>query len=343
MARRRKGRKISGVLILDKPSGMSSNAALQKAKWIFEAAKAGHTGSLDPLATGVLPICFGEATKFSQFLLDADKSYITRASFGAVSTTGDSEGELEYRDRESTELSEALLEKHLAKFRGMISQVPPMYSALKYKGQPLYKLAREGKTVDIKPRAVNIHELSLLALSEEAFTCDLQVCCSKGTYIRSLVQDIGESLGCGAYVSMLRRISSGGFQLSHAISLTQLEELKDKDGICALDDLLLPTSVLVSAFPEVSVACSQAKALLHGQPVHLQEAQWDHLRGKSGVDQLVPGQPIPVKMFGPAKEAAQGQQGKAQALMFIGMGELDGQVGSLRPKRLLSQQEALIS
>ena len=328
MARRQKGRRISGVLILDKPLGMSSNGALQKAKWIFGAAKAGHTGSLDPLATGVLPICFGEATKFSQFLLDADKSYVTRATFGAVSSTGDCEGELEHRES-AVELNDVLLEEHLAKFRGEISQVPPMYSALKHKGQPLYKLAREGKTVEIKPRDVYIHELRLLAFSEKESTCDLKVRCSKGTYIRSLVQDIGESLGYGAYVSMLQRVSSGSFQLNQAISLTQLEEIKDKDGICALDDLLLPTSVLVSAFPEVSVACSQAKALLHGQPVHLQETQWQHLKGKS----------TPVKMFGPANEA----QGKEQVLEFIGMGELDGEDGSLRPKRLLSQQEALIS
>ncbi len=194
-------RQVHGVLVLDKPRGFSSNAALQKVRWLLNAEKAGHTGSLDPLATGVLPLCFGEATKFSQYLLDADKGYSTVAQLGVTTTTGDAEGEV--LERRAVAVDEAALQAALPAFRGQIEQIPPMYSALKRDGQPLYKLARAGEVVEREPRSVTIARLELLALQEDRAT--LEVACSKGTYVRTLVEDLGALLGCGAHVAELRR------------------------------------------------------------------------------------------------------------------------------------------
>ncbi len=187
-------RRVNGIILLDKPRGLTSNAALQKVRWLLNAEKAGHTGSLDPLATGVLPLCFGEATKFSQYLLDADKGYETLMQLGVTTTTGDAEGEV--LERRAAEVSREQLEEALPRFRGEISQVPPMYSALKRDGQPLYKLARAGEVVEREARSVTIARLELLSL--EADRARLAISCSKGTYIRVLVEDIGRMLGCGA-------------------------------------------------------------------------------------------------------------------------------------------------
>ena len=208
-------RKVDGVLILDKPRGMSSNAALQKVRWLLNAEKAGHTGSLDPLATGVLPLCFGEATKFSQYLLDADKGYETVMQLGVTTTTGDAEGEVV--EQRPVEVGEAQLLEALEGFRGAISQIPPMYSALKRDGQPLYKLARAGEVVEREARSVTIARLELAAF--EGDRPRLQVACSKGTYIRTLVEDIGQVLGCGAHVAELRRTQVGPFSLAQAVSM----------------------------------------------------------------------------------------------------------------------------
>ena len=211
MARRRKGRPIDGILVLDKPLGVSSNRALQTAKHLYFAAKAGHTGSLDPLATGVLPLCFGEATKFSSFLLDADKGYTSTFVLGVQTATCDAEGEV-LAVKSAAHVTAAQVEQALIPLRGEIEQVPPMYSALKHKGQPLYKLARAGQEVERAARRVTIYELELLAFREgEHPQVDVRISCSKGTYVRTLAEDLGQALGCGAHVSALHRTRSGPF------------------------------------------------------------------------------------------------------------------------------------
>jgi tRNA pseudouridine 55 synthase len=239
---RRRFRKLNGILLLDKALGVSSNKALQDARFLFQAEKAGHTGSLDPLASGMLPVCFGEATKVSAFLLDSDKRYVTTATLGYVSTTGDAEGE-KLNPRSIPDISDTELEAVLVQFRGEISQIPPMYSALKKDGQPLYKLARQGLEVERAARDITIHSLTVLERTENTLTLD--VVCSKGTYIRTLVEDIGERLGCGAYVSMLRRESVDPFG---ALRMYRLEELRTlaEQSVEALDAVLLP---LDTAYP----------------------------------------------------------------------------------------------
>ena len=224
-------RQVNGVLVLDKPRGMSSNQALQKVRWLLNAEKAGHTGSLDPLATGVLPLCFGEATKFSQYLLDADKGYETLAQLGVTTTTGDAEGEV--LERRPVALTAEQIEAALQEFRGPIQQIPPMYSALKKDGQPLYKLARAGEVVEREARSVTIARLELLAWHGEQLR--LAVDCSKGTYIRTLVEDLGQQLGCGAHVAELRRTQAGPFDLSQTVTLETLERLHGEGGAEALD------------------------------------------------------------------------------------------------------------
>ncbi|HBX37482.1 MAG TPA: tRNA pseudouridine(55) synthase TruB, partial [Pseudohongiella sp.] len=191
--RKHKGRPISGILLVDKPQGISSNACLQQAKRLLQAAKAGHTGALDPLATGVLPLCFGEATKVSQFLLEADKRYLTRVKFGERTDTADAEGEV--ISRRPVSVSESDVVTALTQFVGQIEQLPPMYSALKHKGQPLYKLARAGQQVERTPRLVTVHELRLVSFDGDS--AELEIRCSKGTYVRTIADDLGESLGCG--------------------------------------------------------------------------------------------------------------------------------------------------
>ncbi|GBL60287.1 TRNA pseudouridine synthase B [Pseudomonas citronellolis] len=261
-------RAVNGVLVLDKPRGMSSNQALQKVRWLLNAGKAGHTGSLDPLATGVLPLCFGEATKFSQYLLDADKGYETVAQLGVTTTTGDAEGEV-LEERQVTVGREAL-EALLPRFRGEIEQVPPMYSALKKDGQPLYKLARAGEVVEREARSVTIARLDLLAF--EAPCATLAVSCSKGTYIRTLVEDIGRELGCGAHVAALRRTQAGPFGLAQAVTLEELVQVHAEGGNEALDRFLLPVDAGLEHWPLLQLSEHSAYYWLHGQPVRAPEA-----------------------------------------------------------------------
>ncbi|BCA30880.1 tRNA pseudouridine(55) synthase TruB [Metapseudomonas otitidis] len=261
-------RDVSGILILDKPRGMSSNQALQKVRWLLNAEKAGHTGSLDPLATGVLPLCFGEATKFSQYLLDADKGYETVAQLGVTTTTGDAEGEV--IERRDVTVGRDELEAALGRFRGEIQQVPPMYSALKKDGQPLYKLARAGEVVEREARSVTIARLELLAFDSTKAT--LSVSCSKGTYIRTLVEDLGQVLGCGGHVAELRRTQAGPFNLSQAISLEELEKAHAEGGNEALDRFLLPSDSGLEHWPLVQLSEHSAYYWLHGQPVRAPEA-----------------------------------------------------------------------
>ncbi len=270
MARRRKGRAVDGILVLDKPQGMSSNQALQAAKRLFGAAKAGHTGSLDPLATGVLPLCFGEATKFSRFLLDADKAYTSTFVLGVVTASGDAEGEV-LETRDASAITAALVEEKLAAFRGEIEQVPSMYSALKHNGQPLYKLARQGQEVERKARRVTIHELELVAFREAVNgghpEVDVRIRCSKGTYVRSIAEDLGEALGCGAHVSVLRRTQAGPFDASMQVSLATLEALKENGAQAEMDALLEPLDAALGELPLVRVSEAGGFYIRQGQPV----------------------------------------------------------------------------
>jgi tRNA pseudouridine55 synthase len=276
LARRRRGRPIDGILVLDKPAGQSSNGVLQAAKRLYYAAKAGHTGSLDPLATGVLPLCFGEATKFSQYLLDSDKTYRSTFVLGVKTTTGDAEGEVVARE-DAGQISEAQVAEALEQFRGEITQVPSMFSALKHNGQPLYKLAREGKEVERKQRQVTVYKLLLEAFRSagengEYPEVDVFVHCSKGTYIRSIAEDLGEALGCGAHVSVLRRVKAGPFAEAQAISLEQLQSLRDGEAFTALDELLQPVESAIGHLPELTLVDDVAYYLLQGQPVLVPQA-----------------------------------------------------------------------
>ena len=263
---RRKGRVIDGILLLDKPAGITSNGALQRVKHLYGAAKAGHTGSLDPIATGVLPICFGEATKFSQFLLDADKGYIATIQLGVRTTTGDSEGDIVY-ERSVPELSDEAIESCLDSFRGEIDQIPSMYSAIKLNGQPLYKLARQGIEVERQPRRVTIMMLTLLERTHDQWV--LNITCTKGTYVRSLAEDIGELIGCGAHVVGLRRRQAGPFAIEETCTLEKLEGLKAENGERALDETLLPVSAAVADYPVIEMTALTASYFVQGQPVQI--------------------------------------------------------------------------
>jgi len=261
-------RRVNGILLLDKPSGMTSNAALQIVKRLYRARKAGHTGSLDPLATGLLPLCFGEATKVSGFLLDADKRYRVVCKLGERTTTGDAEGEvLEQRPVEN--VTGASLRKVLEGFVGEIEQIPPMYSAVKHKGERLYKLARQGVEVEREARKVDIHSLELRDFSPPVFEIDVH--CSKGTYVRTLVEDIGELLGCGAHVTALRRLAVGPFDDSQLIDMETLEATA-AESMAALDRLLLPMESGLAQWPGVRLSGDAAFYLRQGQPVLVPQA-----------------------------------------------------------------------
>ena len=269
MARRRShGRDVSGIVLLDKPVGMTSNAALQQVKRLFNANKAGHTGSLDPLASGLLPICLGEATKVSGFLLDADKAYLGTCKLGVRTTTADAEGEV-IEQGPVGDLSIAQVEEVLKQFKGPIEQIPPMHSAIKQNGQPLYKLAHQGKTVERKPRAVEIYTLDVLRL--EGDELDISMHCSKGTYVRTLAEDVGQALGCGAHLSALRRTLVGPFDIEQAVTLVQLQERAAQD-FAALDEVMLPIDYALRDWPEVSLSEDSAYYLCRGQAIQVPQA-----------------------------------------------------------------------
>jgi len=265
MSRRRpKGRNVNGVLLLDKPLEMSSNLALQIVKRLFNANKAGHTGSLDPLATGLLPICFGEATKASGFLLDADKHYQVRCKLGEKTATGDAEGEvIERRPVEGIDAER--LEAAFERFRGEIEQIPPMYSAVKHQGQRLYDLARQGIEVAREPRRIVIHSLTLTGLELPYF--DIDVRCTKGTYVRTLAEDIGEVLGCGAHVTQLRRLGVGPYDATGMVTLDRLKALAEGEDFAALDAYICPTESALVQWPEVRLSPDAAFYLKQGQAV----------------------------------------------------------------------------
>ena len=289
-------RPLDGVLLFDKPLELSSNTALQKVRRLFQAEKAGHTGTLDPLATGLLPICFGEATKFSMALLDADKTYRALVRLGQTTTTGDAEGEItaEY----PVEVMQADVDAVLEKFRGEIQQLPPMHSALKHQGKPLYKYIRKGETIERELRDVVIHELLLNSFSGNEM--DITVRCSKGTYIRTLAEDIGAALGCGAHLIGLRRTAIAHFDLGNSYTLQQLTEMSEAER----DARILPLESLMPDIPRLQLDAVQVQRLAQGQ--------------RLGLDTGLPD----------GKVSLHGPQG------FIGVGLLQGR--RLAPDRLLS-------
>ena len=300
MTIRQPRRDIHGILLLDKRLGISSNKALQEVKRLFNANKAGHTGSLDPLATGLLPVCFGEATKISGMLLDDDKRYQTVIQLGIKTDTGDLEGNV-IETKPVPKFNVEEITAVLVQFNGMIDQVPPMYSALKHHGKKLYELARDGLTVDRLARRISIYELHLLGFQTEYL--ELEVYCSKGTYIRTLAEDIGDKLGCGATVKALRRIQSGSFSIQQANTIEELQELDNQQLLASLIDVDFP----LQALPSIQLNHQQAISIKHGQTIDLEE----QLRGS-------------VRLY---------DQGG-----FLGLGEmrLDGK---LAPKRLFNMDD----
>ncbi len=265
--RRAPRRRVDGVLLLDKPLGITSSAALQKARWLYNAAKAGHTGTLDPLATGLLPLCFGEATKFAGELLDADKSYRATLRLGVTTDTADAEGRvLATRPVAVTELQ---WRTATADFRGEIEQIPPMYSALKRDGKPLYEYARAGIELEREPRRVTIQRLELISLINDEVVIDVD--CSKGTYVRTLAADIGEALGCGAHLTALRRTRIGDLDLVGSITLAELEQLS----VEARDARLSPVDALLANVATASLDAQETARVLHGQGI-----RWEGVSGK---------------------------------------------------------------
>ena len=260
---RKRGRDIHGVFLLDKPQGMSSNDIMQKVKRIFQANKAGHTGALDPLATGMLPICLGEATKFSQFLLDADKRYLVTAKLGERTDTSDAEGQIVETHEVKVKTPEILTA--LEQFRGDILQVPTMFSALKHNGKPLYEYARQGITVEREARPITIFELNFIEYNAPYLT--LEVHCSKGTYIRTLVDDLGEALGCGAHVTMLRRTAVADYPTEKMLDWHALQSLAEQQDLALLDALLLPMDTAVAKLPALTLNENQTQGIGFGQRI----------------------------------------------------------------------------
>ncbi|WP_318504352.1 tRNA pseudouridine(55) synthase TruB [Photobacterium leiognathi] len=312
MARRRKGRPINGVILVDKPTGISSNDTLQKVKRIFFAQKAGHTGALDPLATGMLPICFGEATKFSQFLLDSDKRYRVIAKLGERTDTSDSDGEVV--ETREVKVDRGQLERCIAKFRGTTDQIPSMYSALKYKGRKLYEYAREGVEVPRESRKITVYSVDLLRFENNEVEMELHV--SKGTYIRTIVDDLGEMLGCGAHVIMLRRTGVSNFPYERMVTIEQLQAMlddakaNDVEPGTVLDPLLLPTDTAVQDLPEVNILPAIAVHVLNGNPV-----QAGRVPAEGALVRITVG----------------------QEREFIGVGVIDAK-GMLAPKRVMANE-----
>lgn len=269
MLKRAAKKNVNGILLLDKPDGITSNGILQQVKRLFNAKRAGHTGSLDPIATGMLPICFGEATKFSQFLLDSDKHYYVTVKLGQKTETGDREGEI-ISERPCDYVARESIENALRPFHGKIQQIPPMYSALKHKGKPLYELARKGIEVAREPRTIEIYSLQLEDFQSNMFS--FYIHCSKGTYVRTLVDDIGELLGCGAHVDQLRRTAVSPYLSYPMHTVEALEAAYQNSGPEGLSQFLLPIETSVACFPSVVLSTSAAFYIRMGQPVRVTNA-----------------------------------------------------------------------
>lgn len=298
---RKKGRAIDGVLLLDKPIGLTSNQALQRVKRLFDARKAGHTGSLDPLASGLLPICLGQATKVSGFLLNAGKRYQVVARLGQRTDTGDADGQV-IEERPVPALDRGLVKRVLAQFEGSQTQVPPMYSAIKHQGQRLYKLARQGIEIERQPREIEIHGLELLSLEADAL--ELEVACSKGTYVRTLVEDIARALGTVAHVIVLRRLGVGPYAEGRMYKLEELEALAEQ-GMERLDELLLPVDSALDHWPSVELGADSAYYLMQGQAVMAPGAPssgkvrlYDEGHGFLGIGEVkLDGRVAPTRLF----------------------------------------------
>lgn len=261
---------INGIVVLNKPLHQSSNAALQKVKWLFQASKAGHTGALDPLATGVLPLCFGEATKYSQYLLDADKCYETDFCLGVRTSSGDVDGEV-IGETDARDLTELRVREALTAFCGPIDQVPPMHSALKHQGQPLYKLARQGIEIERKARRVTIYSADVLAFTPgEKASLSVRIHCSKGTYIRSIADDLGQALGCGAHVTRLHRTLAGPFSAGQMVEQSELIAAFEDQAATSADQAapwLLPVDSGIQHLPELELSDEQASELYFGRKI----------------------------------------------------------------------------
>ena len=294
-------RDVDGILLLDKPAGISSNKALQNVRFLFKANKAGHTGSLDPLASGVLPICFGEATKFSNYLLEASKSYRALCQLGETTSTGDAEGEI--TSHSPVRVAAQDIQRVINQFIGKVDQIPPMYSAVKHRGQRLYKLARKGEEVERKSRQIEIYSLEMIDFKDNVIEIDVH--CSKGTYIRTLAEDIGETLGCGAYIAKLERTGVQPFWKNDCYGLDALRAISEQ-GMNSLDRCLLPVNSVLTDLPELIVSSSAANYLKQGQAVQINHAPL------SGLLSLV---------------TEKGQ--------FIGVGQV-GSDGKISPKRLMN-------
>lgn len=317
---RRKGRAIDGVLLLHKPSGMTSNRALQTAKRLFFVEKAGHTGSLDPLATGVLPLCFGEATKFSQFLLDADKDYRSTFRLGVRTDTSDADGQ-SLSEVATDGITRAQVESELKKFVGDILQVPSMFSALKHQGQPLYKMARQGVEIERQPRPVTVYSIRLLDFrAGPAAEVDVDIRCSKGTYIRSIAEDLGFALGCGAHVKVLHRSAAGLFDENQTVTLEELEAAFALGSYAALDKFLLSPDAPVASLPALILPESSAHYFRLGNPVT------DHQVYRLGSQGDI------VRVFSQPDSALEQAQ-------FLGLGELT-EDGRVAPKRIIANRSA---
>lgn len=316
---RRKGRPVDGVLLLNKPAGMTSNRALQIAKRLFFVEKAGHTGALDPLATGVLPLCFGEATKFSQFLLDADKRYRSTFRLGVTMTTSDADGEM-IAQKPTAAITRAQVETELSKFVGDILQVPSMYSALKHQGQPLYKMARQGIEIERQPRPITVYGIEILDFraGDEA-EVDVDIRCSKGTYIRSIAEDLGFALGCGAHVKTLHRSAAGLFGENQCVTPEQLEAAFELGGYDALDALLLSADAPVATLPAIYLPESSAHYFRLGNPV--MDSQVYRIGAQGDI----------VRVF--CTETEQSAQ------QFLGLGEITDD-GRVAPKRIIANRSS---
>ncbi|MGB2832676.1 MAG: tRNA pseudouridine(55) synthase TruB [Methylotenera sp.] len=301
MQYKRPKKNISGVLLLDKPLGFSSNQALQKVKWLLQAAKAGHTGTLDPLATGLLPLCFGEATKFAHYLTDADKTYFATLKLGITTNTGDAEGEV--LSTKAVNITRAQFEHACSQFVGEISQIPPMFSALKFEGKAMYEYARAGVEVERKSRLITIHQITQNAFEQDV--ASITVTCSKGTYIRTLAEDIGNYLGCGAHLIGLRRTATANYQIAQSMTIEQFEAMTCEQR----ESELLPADSAVLHLPAITLDADSTFYLQQGQAV------W-----QSGV---VP--PGLIRLYN-------------EAQIFLGLGEQQSD-GKVAPKRLIVNKE----
>ena len=303
MGRQKKGREISGIFLLDKAAGFTSNRALQAVKRVFEAKKAGHTGSLDPLATGVLPLCFGEATKVSQYLLESDKSYRASIKLGQSTDTGDSDGTV-IETTSDFSITAGGISAALKRFEGVTDQTPPMYSALKVGGTPLYKLARKGLVVERQSRQIIVYDIELTRCDLALKEIEIIVSCSKGTYIRSIAEDLGRTLGCGGHITALRRLKAGQFQETNCFTFQELYEIREREGQAGVENCLLPMDSAIEHFPQIKLPTETARWVLNGHAVNISKLP------ASGL----------IRMY--------------DENIFIGIGFVDND-GKLAPKRLM--------